>query len=131
MSQATPAAHASARGAQLLVGLSWLIAFELAGEFAVGVFRLPIPGSVLGLVFLFGMLLARPGVSEDLVATSNALLQHLTLLLVPATAGLMLHFNRLAAEWLPIALATAVGTALTMVVTALTFRVLNTRDRPR
>lgn len=82
------------------------------------------PGPVVGLVFLYGALTARGGVPHDLRVTSNLLLQHPMLFLVPATTGLMLHFRRLGDEWLPIVLAAVGGTAVTMALTAVTLHLL-------
>lgn len=44
------------------------------------------------------------------------------LLFIPAIAGVMLHFDRIAREWLPFLVAGIVGAAITLVVTAWTLR---------
>jgi holin-like protein len=108
----------------MVAALSWLLLFQLAGEVAVRWSRLPLPGPVVGLALLFAVLVIRGGVPDDLRAASNTLLGHLMLLLVPATAGLMLHFQRLGDEWLPIVLAAIGGAGITMAATALTLRLL-------
>jgi len=46
------------------------------------------------------------------------LLSHLSLLFVPAGVGMMVHFDRIASEWLPITLALFFSTLITMVATA-------------
>ncbi len=46
------------------------------------------------------------------------------LLFIPAVAGVMMHFGRVADEWKPFLIACVVGAAVTMVVTALTLRLL-------
>jgi holin-like protein len=43
-------------------------------------------------------------VSDELRGTANGLLQHLSLLFVPAGTGVMLHFHRMADEWLALLL---------------------------
>lgn len=115
----------------VFAAFTWLIMFQLAGEATVRLFMLPLPGPVVGLVLLYAVLVARGGIPEDLRATSSTLLQHLMLLLVPATAGLMLHFRRLGEEWLPIMLAAVGGTAVTMAVTAVTLRFLVALSKER
>jgi len=116
---------------EMVAAFTWLIMFQLAGEVTVRLFALPLPGPVVGLILLYAVLVIRGAVSEHLRATSNILLQHLMLLLVPATTGLMLHFKRLGEEWLPIILAGVVGTAVTMAVTAVTLRLLVARRNER
>ena len=113
----------------MVFALAALVILQLAGEATVRLFALPVPGPVVGLVFLYGALIARGSVPDDLRATSNVLLQHLMLFLVPATTGLMLHFRRLGDEWLPIVLATVGGTAVTMTLTAVTLRLLIGKKR--
>lgn len=108
----------------MALALAALVSFQLAGEITVRLFALPVPGPVVGLVILYGALVARGGVPDDLRATSDVLLRHLMLFLVPATTGLMLHFRRLGDEWLPIVLAAVGGTAVTMALTAVTLRLL-------
>ena len=84
--------------------------------------RLPVPGPVVGMGLLFGALALRKGVSMELRQTAQTLLQHLSLLFVPAGVGVMLHFQRIAAEWLPILVALAVSTFATIAATALVLR---------
>ncbi len=119
-----PSGAAHAAGPDMLVGCTWLITFQLAGEVTVRLFALPLPGPVVGLVFLYAVLVGRGGVPDDLRATSNTVLQHLMLLLVPATTGLMSQFERFHRDWLPIILAGVGGTALTMAATAVSLHLL-------
>jgi putative effector of murein hydrolase LrgA (UPF0299 family) len=44
------------------------------------------------------------------------------LLFIPAIAGVMLHFERIAREWLPFLVAGIAGAAITLAVTAWTLR---------
>ena len=106
-----------------------VLLFQLAGEVTVRGLRLPFPGPVVGLLLLFLVLVVRGGVPENLRATSSMLLQHLMLLLVPATAAVIVHLERVREEWLPILLAGVGGTAVTLAVTALTLQLLLARRR--
>ena len=115
----------------MLGALTWLLLCQLVGEVAVRRFKLPLPGPVVGMLLLFAALVIRGGVPEHLHATSTMLLQHLMLLLVPATTGVMLHFKRVGEEWLPIMLAGVGGAAVTMAVTALTLRLLLAPSKER
>lgn len=103
----------------MIGALTLLLLFQLAGEVIVQLFALPVPGPVIGMTLLFLTLVVRGGASEDLRHTANGLLQHLSLLFVPAGAGVMVHFGRLGNEWVAIAVALIASTAITLAVTGL------------
>ena len=115
----------------MLLALGALLAFQLAGELVVHAVKLPVPGPVVGLVLLYAALLVRGHVPDGLRATAGRLLEYLMLFLVPATTGLMLHLDRLRAEWLPIVVAVVGGTAITMAATAVSLRLLARIQRTR
>ena len=106
----------------MLGALTILLVFQLVGEAISHGLDLPVPGPVIGFALLFLSLLARGGVPDDLRATATGLLQHLSLLFVPAGVGVMVHLSRLREEWLPISVALLVSTVLTIACTALTMR---------
>ena len=90
---------------------------------------LPIPGPVIGMALLFLTLLLRGGPGEDLRVTSGQLLQHLSLLFVPAGTGIVLYGERIAAEWLPLLVALFLSTFLAIGVTALVLQALTRKRR--
>jgi len=118
-----------ARQLSMMLALAALVVLQLVGELIVRIFALPVPGPVVGLVLLYVALTIHGSVPDGLRTTGNVLLQHLMLFLVPATTGLMMHFQRLGDEWLPIVLAAVGGTAVTMAVTAVTLRLFLGRRR--
>ena len=113
----------------MLYAVTALFAFQLMGELLVQGLHLPLPGPLLGMLLLFAALLLRGGVPEPLNRTATTLLQNMMLLFIPGIAGVMLHFNRIADEWLPFLVACVVGAAVTLVVTALTLQWLLKRQR--
>jgi len=115
----------------MLRALTWLLLFQLVGEVTVQGCKLPLPGPVVGMLVLFAVLVMRGGVPDNLRATSDTLLHHLMLLLVPATTGVMSHFTRVGDAWLPLLLAGVGGAAVTMAVTALTLRLLLAHSKER
>lgn len=115
----------------MLGALTLLLVYQLVGEVAVQLLHLPVPGPVLGMLLLFVTLIARGEVSPTLRDTANGLLQHLSLLFVPAGVGVMVHGALISAEWLPIVAALVGSTALTIVITALVLRALVSRDTGR
>ena len=103
---------------KLIYGSTLLLAYQLVGEVGVRALDLPVPGPVAGMLLLFLTLVALGRVPESLSTSAGGLLSHLSLLFVPAGVGIMVHAERIGAEWLPIALALVLSTLLTMAVTA-------------
>lgn len=110
----------------MLKAMTILLLFQLAGETLSMLFQLPVPGPVIGMGLLFGALLMRDGLVEQLRDTAQTMLQHLSLLFIPAGVGVMLHFHRLETEWLPISLSLLLSTLLAILVTAWVLRSLLT-----
>ena len=111
----------------MLSALTQLLIFQLAGEVIARGLALPVPGPVLGMLFLFFALILRGGPCKDLQTTGSTLLQHLSLLFVPAGTGIMVHLHRVADEWLPLLLSLLISTAVTLVVTALVMKACQPR----
>ncbi len=104
----------------VLYAVAVLLILQLVGEAFVRLTGLPIPGALVGLLLLFFGLVWRGHLPVALRDTAKHVLQHLMLLFIPAVAGIMLHFDRIAQEWLPFLLACILGTVVTVVVTAVT-----------
>ncbi|MDO4682287.1 MAG: CidA/LrgA family protein [Lautropia sp.] len=102
----------------MLAAITILLLYQLIGELISQAFGLPIPGPVIGMALLFITLVLRGGPDENLRETSRKLLQYLSMLFIPAGAGVMLHFGTLRTEWLPILLAATLGTLIVIVLTA-------------
>ena len=106
----------------MLYAITALFAFQLLGEAIVQLTGLPLPGALVGTLLLLGGLLMHGRLPESLEKAAGVLLQNMMLLFIPAIAGVMLHFDRIAREWLPFLVAGIVGAAITLVVTAWTLR---------
>lgn len=99
--------------------LTLIFVCQLLGELAVGALALPIPGPVVGMVLLFVFLMVKGAVPDGLSEASGGLLRAMSLLFVPAGAGVMLHFRLLGEALLPLGLALVVSTVATIAVTGL------------
>lgn len=108
----------------MLGALTILLVYQLIGEVLVQMLALPVPGPVVGLLLLFLTLCARRQTAEPLRDTATGILQHLSLLFVPAGVGVMVHFSRVSGEWLAVLVAVLVSTAAAIAVSALTMRAL-------
>lgn len=113
---------------RLITSLGVLVAFALAGEALASAARLPLPGSVTGMLLLAGALRARLLPEAWVEPAAGLLLRHMGLMFVPPGVGLMVHAGLLAREWVPIVVASAGSTLAVMLVTALVHRAMATAD---
>lgn len=98
-----------------------LFACQLLGEVIVQSVGLPLPGPLVGMVLLFSGLVWHGRIPEKLNDTVGKLLRHMMLFFIPLVAGVMMHAQRMAAEWVPFMAACIAGAAVTLIVTSLTF----------
>jgi holin-like protein len=104
----------------MIPALATLLVFQLLGEALVFVSGAPVPGPVVGLALLLLTLVLRPTAITGLKLTAQTLLQHLSLLFVPAGVGVMLHLQRLGDEALAIGVALVLSTWIGLASAALT-----------
>jgi holin-like protein len=109
-----------------------LIGFQLAGEILQRIFRLPLPGPVIGMFLLAAALVYRqrttahaaivPHATAEqtpLTRTANSLIANMGLLFVPAGVGIMTQTDVLRREWLPLVAGLIGSTLLSLLVTGL------------
>ena len=106
----------------MLSALTQLLIFQLIGEVFARWLNLPVPGPVIGMLLLFASLVLRGGADKELQTTSQTLLQHLSLLFVPAGTGVMLHLHRVADEWVALLASLLISTLATLIITALVMK---------
>jgi holin-like protein len=114
----------------MIPALTTLLVFQLIGEALVRALSLPIPGPVVGMALLLLTLVARPSLQHAIKPTTQTLLQHLSLLFVPAGVGVILHLQRLGDEALAIGVALVVSTLVGLASAALTMAWLMKRVAP-
>ena len=112
----------------MLGALTGLLVCQVAGEAFVRLVGLPVPGPVVGMLLLFGWLVFRGEVPEPVARVSAGLLEHLSLLFVPAGVGVVLYLDLVAAEWPAIAAALVLSTLASMLVTAFVMRAFSRKD---
>ena len=111
--------------------LTVLLLCQLAGEVVVRALGLPLPGPVIGLVVLFGLLLlagclspTRPAVAEvadGVGRTADRILGVLGLLFVPAGVGLVTELGLFARYGPQLAIALVVSVLAALLVTVSVF----------
>jgi putative effector of murein hydrolase LrgA (UPF0299 family) len=86
------------------------------------------------MVLLFVLMLVRKPIPTILGDTADGLLQHLSLLFVPAGVGVVQHLDRLGTEGIRLIAVVVAGTAISLAVTALVFeglaRLMNVDEAP-
>ncbi len=102
-----------------LCGLALLLLCQSAGEALSHGLGLPVPGPVVGLLLMFGLLF-QPAARRAVGACADFLLAHLSLLFVPVGVGVMTHLDLLQHYGLRllavIVLSTWAGLAVTVLV---------------
>lgn len=89
----------------------------------------PVPGSLVGLLMLLGLLMLCGGVPDAVEDVTQPLLRHLMLLLIPSVASVSVYGGLIAAGAAPFMAAAVIGTALTSLATGLTLQLLWRRSR--
>src|SRR5882762_5494071 len=113
----------------MIASLSLILLCQLAGEVIVRGLGLPLPGPVVGLLFLLLLLLARdrfvalargPLQQDGVENASRGLLAHLSLLFVPAGVGVVQKLDLVAEHGIAVAVVLAISVVVTLLVYATT-----------
>jgi holin-like protein len=94
----------------------FILLFSFLGEIISTGFRLPVPGSIIGMILLFLALhfkLIRLRQIHDL---GQFLLGNMTILFLPASVGIMTQFNAILAFWWQISLIILLALMVNLVV---------------
>ncbi len=88
-----------------------------AGELIALIPGLNLPGSIIGMVLLT-ILLQRGTVNPETIRpVCRFLIDNMAFFFIPPGVALMLYFDLIAAQWLPITVATVVSTIIVLIVT--------------
>jgi putative effector of murein hydrolase LrgA (UPF0299 family) len=109
----------------MIQGLVQLFLFQAIGELISHWFLRMIPGPVIGLVALLTYLLVKDQVPPSIDLVGSQILQHLGLLFIPASVGVILYLPLLQANALGIACALLASVIATLGVTALVLKLIN------
>ncbi|MBL4796802.1 MAG: CidA/LrgA family protein [Oleispira sp.] len=100
------------------MGIFIIIGFYCLGEFTHSFLHLPIPGAVIGMVYLYLYLLMHKGASFSLQRSGRLLISNLPLLLIPSSAGVVLCISLLEQQGLVIALILSTTIVFSLILTA-------------
>jgi len=114
----------------MIASLSLILLCQLAGEVFVRGLALPMPGPVIGLMLLLGLLLARdrftmlargPLQGDGVESVSRVMLANLSLLFVPAGVGVVQRLDLIAEHGIAFLAVLAISVIVTLLVTVTTF----------
>jgi holin-like protein len=94
--------------------MAMLLGFWAAGEALASVARLPMPGSVAGMLLLAGALRLGWMPLVWVRPAAELLVRHMGLLFVPPGVGLMLYLDLIGREWVAITCAAVASTLLVL-----------------
>jgi holin-like protein len=109
----------------MLFTFTILLVCQCIGEGIAYALHLPVPGPVIGMLILFCALVWRPALLDKIQSTGDALLQHLSLLFVPAGVGIFVAAATLQGQGLASIGAVFASTLLTLAATALVMRAVS------
>ena len=117
----------------MVVGLAVVLFCQLVGEIFAYTTHLPVPAPVVGLVLLFAFFLVRDRWqwlpfslrSEEIDKSCETLVQQMALLFVPAGVGIVQRLDVLGRNFIGLAVIVVVTTAISITVTALTFKLVD------
>jgi holin-like protein len=109
--------------------------FQLLGEAIKKFFEMRIPGPVLGLIILLIVLIflkkfktvAITNLKDDVINTSNYILNYLSLLFVPIGVGVVMHLSYLENNLFKVLIIVFISTILTIGLTAFLMEKINKR----
>ncbi len=127
----------------MIVSLTLILMVQLLGEALTRGLNLPVPGPVLGMALLLAFFVIRdrsPRLSRRMLppalvdgrleSTGKTLLANLSLMFVPAGAGIVGRLDVLAAQGVALAVVVLVSTLLTLAATAATFVLVSRWMKP-
>ncbi|OFI46350.1 murein hydrolase regulator LrgA [Floricoccus penangensis] len=79
-----------------------IFAFSFIGDSISNVFNLPIPGSIIGMIFLFLALQFKIIKTEHIDVVGDFLINNMTILFLPAGVGIMAKWGLISKYWIQI-----------------------------
>lgn len=102
----------------MLIGFALIVGFYGLGELTQNVLGVPVPGSILGMLYLFGFLVWRRQVADSLQRSSKVLINNLALLLIPSSVGVITCAALLERQGVAIVLTLSISIVFSLLLTA-------------
>ena len=113
---------------KMLKAFLYIFVFLGLGELVVYFIDIPIPGNILGMVFIFLALKLKLLKLEAVKPASDILISYMMLFFVPFGVGLLAYFDFIKAHWIILVAAAGLSTLITLYVTAFVQQKLEKHD---
>lgn len=97
--------------------IMYILIFSLIGELISNIIKLPIPGSVIGMIILFIFLELKLIHMKKIEKVGEFLIENLGILFVPAGVGIMVKFNFIKEIWLSFFVIAIITTVISLIIT--------------
>ncbi len=102
-----------------LKGVAIILSIYLLGEVVSRLIGGFMPGSVIGMVTLFGLLQSGAINEEEIKSVASFVLNNMMLFFVPVTVGLMVSIQMIGSDWVGVSVTLLVATIIVIVVVGL------------
>ncbi|MED0656166.1 CidA/LrgA family protein [Anoxybacillus ayderensis] len=114
-----------------VIQIGGLYALYMIGSFIQQLLHIPIPGSMIGMLLLFLLLMTGIVKEKWISRGANMLLSHLTLLFIPATVGVMDYVELFSGKGIWSVVIVIVSTMMVMVFAGFIGQWAQTREQKR
>ena len=104
---------------KMIKGIFLILLFYFVGESVSYLIKGFVPGSILGMIFLFLSLQLKIVKPDNVSSVANVFTKNMAIFFIPAGAGLMANFGLLSKFWMSIIITCSISTALVIAVVAL------------
>lgn len=109
-----------------IIQIGILYLFYLVGTFVQDFFHLFIPGSIIGMLLFFIVLMVCKPFEQFVSKGTGLILKHLPIFFIPATVGVMVYFDLFKGNGMWLIVITIVSTLMVLVGSAFTTRLVRT-----
>lgn len=106
------------KGLKITAQIVCLYVFYVIGSWIQSVFSLPIPGSIIGMILLFILLLTNVIREKWVQEGANWMVSHLVLFIIPATVGIMDFFSLFKGKGILLIFIVLVSTIMVLISTS-------------
>ncbi len=99
--------------------LVYIFIFLALGEIIKYVFNIPIAGNIIAMILIFASLRLKIIKLSTVKPASDTLIKYMVLFFIPYGVGMMVYFDVLKENWIPIIFATLISTIISLYVTAI------------
>ncbi len=115
-----------------IVQIGILYLFYLFGAFVQDLFQLFIPGSIIGMLLFFIVLMVCKPFERFVSIGTGIILKHLPIFFIPATVGVMVYFDLFKGKGIWLIVITIVSTLIVLIGSAFTTRLVRiVKERKR